>query len=87
LSEPEETTASVPTAELLETFLLDLWRRTLGVSIVARDDDFFGLGGSSMQAVEMLVTVLEKLKTDLEFEKFFAKPSIATLLQAIGKTP
>lgn len=63
----------------VEIYLRELWVRLLGVDAVGADDDFFALGGSSMQVVEMLVAVSEHYNEQIEFIEFFKNPTIANL--------
>ncbi len=77
MSETSEKNASV------ETYLRELWTSLLGVDTVGPDDDFFALGGSSMQVVEMLVAVSEHSNKQIEFVEFFKNPTIANLGQLL----
>jgi amino acid adenylation domain-containing protein len=50
---PEHAPAAVPTNPL-ESQLLGVWERLLGVSPIGVDDDFFALGGHSLLAARMV---------------------------------
>lgn len=45
--------------DLVETRVARIWQSTLNLSAVARTDDFFELGGTSLQAVEVLLQIEE----------------------------
>ena len=45
--------------EGIETAVRDTWRRALRVERVLPDDDFYNLGGHSLQAVRMILDVGE----------------------------
>ena len=69
--------------DITEAYLKDLWIKLLGVDIISTDDDFFALGGSSMQVIEMLLAVSEHCNKQIEFVAFFQNPTIANLIQLL----
>lgn len=75
--ENNDQTASV------EVYLRELWIKLLGLDTVGPDDDFFALGGSSMQVVEMLVAVSEHYNEQIEFVEFFKNPTVSNLSQLL----
>lgn len=75
--ENNDQTASV------EVYLRELWTKLLGLDTVGPDDDFFALGGSSMQVVEMLVAVSEHYNEQIEFVEFFKNPTVSNLSQLL----
>lgn len=75
--ENNDQTASV------EVYLGELWTKLLGLDTVGPDDDFFALGGSSMQVVEMLVAVSEHYNEQIEFVEFFKNPTVSNLSQLL----
>lgn len=50
---PEVSAPFRPPADAAEGLLADIWAETLGVLAVGVEDDFFELGGTSLQAVEV----------------------------------
>ncbi|MEM9185343.1 MAG: amino acid adenylation domain-containing protein [Planctomycetota bacterium] len=47
-----------------EAWLAECWRRVLGVDEVGRDDNFFALGGRSLQVTQMLTIVSEETSAE-----------------------
>ncbi len=77
------TTAGSPT-ELLEALIAQCWTEVLGIERPDRNDDFFELGGDSLQGLELT----DKLAQRLPFEAplvalFFQDPTIRGFAGAI----
>jgi acyl carrier protein len=51
--------------DLIETRLTQIWESALGLSPVGRHDDFFDLGGTSLQSVEILLAIEEAFAVSL----------------------
>jgi acyl carrier protein len=64
--------------------LQQLWSAQLNRPSVDIDDDFFDSGGSSMQVIEMLMTVSTKYGKEIDYAEFFKEPSIRRLSQLLG---
>ncbi|HSJ63107.1 MAG TPA: condensation domain-containing protein, partial [Gemmatimonadaceae bacterium] len=64
--------------------LLQLWREVLGVENVGLDDDFFGLGGSSLQALELFVRLERMLGRTVPLSTLFRAGSVRALLAELG---
>ena len=60
-------------------YLLQLWRENLNRPQIDIDEDFFEAGGSSMQVVEMLMTVSNRFGREIDYEAFFREPCIRNL--------
>ena len=59
---PEKRAGQTPPPRKgLERHLAFLWEDVLRISGIGRNDDFFDLGGTSLQAVELLARIQEKL--------------------------
>jgi thioesterase domain-containing protein/acyl carrier protein len=65
--------------------LLQLWRDVLGVDDVGLDDDFFGLGGSSLQALELFVRLERLLGRTVPLSTLFRAGSVRALLAELGR--
>jgi acyl carrier protein len=61
------------------TYLTQLWSEQLNVPNLGIQDDFFDAGGSSMQVIEMLMTVSGKFGKEIDFAEFFRDPCIRNL--------
>lgn len=62
------------------------WRRVLGIEAVGAEDNFFDLGGTSLQLMAIHRTLREVLAPDLTIIDLFAKPTIRSLV-ASRRTP
>ena len=66
--------------------LAGIWTRVLGVENVGLDDDFFALGGTSLQAVEAFNEIEKQFGQVLPLSVLFSAGSIRGLLEAL-ETP
>ena len=77
----------------LESELTTLWANILGIVEVGINDDFFELGGDSLQIMEIIAKVEKKYDVDIRLKDFLRLPSIAGLAALIqpvtteGKMP
>jgi len=67
----------------VETQLLEIWRRHLGVPNVGIDDDYFNVGGDSLKAVLLLGECNEQLGTKLALSVLFESRTVAGMAEAI----
>ena len=65
-------------------YLLQLWSTQLNRPRIGIHDDFFETGGSSMQVIEMLMTVSTKFGVEIDFAEFFKEPCIRKLGELLG---
>lgn len=68
-----------------ERIIADIWQAVLGVTDVGREDDFFLLGGNSLQAVRMISRVNKAFSTSLVSQLVFEHPSVAQLAECIRR--
>lgn len=78
------TAAARAPTELLEALIAQCWSEVLGIASPDKNDDFFELGGDSLQGMELT----DKLAQRLPFEAplvalFFQDPTISGLARAI----
>lgn len=64
-------------------YLIQLWSEQLNHPNVGVHDDFFEVGGSSMQVIEMLMTVSNKFGREIDFAEFFKEPCIRKLSELL----
>ncbi|RAA09406.1 non-ribosomal peptide synthetase, partial [Ralstonia pseudosolanacearum] len=76
------TAYEAPQGEVEQT-LAGIWQTLLGVERVGRYDDFFALGGHSLQAVRLVAQVRTQLGAELGLTELFAQPSLSAVAQAI----
>ena len=67
-----------------QAYLQSLWSTQLNRADIAMDDDFFESGGSSMQVIEMLMTVADRFGKEIDFAEFFRQPSIRRLSELLA---
>ncbi len=63
----------------MEQTLAGIWQTLLGVERVGRHDDFFALGGHSLQAVRLVAQVRTQLGAELGLTELFAQPSLSAV--------
>ena len=51
--------------DIVETQVARIWQSVLGVSGISRQDDFFDLGGTSIQSAEVLARIEERFGASL----------------------
>ncbi|MBG9792660.1 hypothetical protein ABD76_09195 [Paenibacillus dendritiformis] len=64
-------------------FLLECYRKLLGVSHVSERDDFFQLGGDSLRMSKLLSMIASRYQIAVSPRQFFHNASVAGLLQAM----
>lgn len=65
--------------------LAGIWEQVLGVAPIGIHDDFFGRGGHSLAATEVLARISETLGVDLPLAALFEHPTVAELATAVGE--
>ena len=66
-----------------QRYLQQLWSEQLNRPHLNVHDDFFEAGGSSMQVIEMLMSVSNKFGKEIDYAEFFQEPSIRKLSQLL----
>jgi amino acid adenylation domain-containing protein len=64
-----------------ERVLCDVWERVLGLERVGVDDDFFDLGGQSLDALEMVVRARSELNIEMAESAAFSCRTVSALAQ------
>jgi acyl transferase domain-containing protein/glutamate-1-semialdehyde aminotransferase len=65
--------------------VIDIWREILDVEYVARDADFFGLGGNALKAEQLLLRVAAQFDIDLPMSVFCAAPTVNAMIESIAQ--
>jgi thioesterase domain-containing protein len=65
--------------------MLKLWRDVLGSNDAGVDDDFFGLGGTSLQAMELLARLERLVGRPVPVSTLFSAGSVRGLLAELGR--
>jgi len=66
-----------------EATLAAIWAETLGVDRIGIDDDFFGLGGHSVLAANVVARAREELGREIPLRLLYEGPTIAKMAQGI----
>jgi acyl carrier protein len=66
------------------TYLAQLWSEHLNLPHISIHDDFFESGGSSMQVIEMLMTVSSRFGKEIDYAEFFKEPNIRRLSELLA---
>jgi acyl-coenzyme A synthetase/AMP-(fatty) acid ligase/acyl carrier protein len=69
----------VPPRTLIETVLVDLYATVLGNEQIGAADSFFDVGGSSLQAMQLITKLRSALAVDLDVSAVFVSPTPAQL--------
>ncbi|MFE3741853.1 condensation domain-containing protein [Streptomyces sp. NPDC059134] len=63
-----------------------VWQEVLGTDVADVHQDFFALGGHSLQALRMLARLTGEHTTGITLRTFFADPTVAGLATALART-
>ena len=83
----EDVAPSVAPRTPVEAHLAEIWRETLGLGQVGVTDDFWQLGGNSLQAVLMLMRVEREMNRPLPVNLLAGGFTIERLATVIDPTP
>ncbi|HEX5591829.1 MAG TPA: acetoacetate--CoA ligase [Solirubrobacterales bacterium] len=59
------------------------WESALGLEGIGDDEDFFALGGTSLQAVEVFTSIRDRLGVELPLSALIEAPTVAELSEAV----
>jgi acetoacetyl-CoA synthetase len=60
-----------------------IWETVLGLDGIGEEEDFFALGGTSLQAVQVFALIREGLDVDLPLSALIEAPTVAELTEAV----
>ncbi|RSS43857.1 hypothetical protein EF902_17410 [Streptomyces sp. WAC05858] len=63
----------------------EVWSVVLGTAVTDVHDDFFHLGGHSVQALRMLARLAADHDVELSIQAFFADPTVAGLATELAR--
>lgn len=67
----------------LEAAVMQAWREILGVDALDTGDDFFALGGKSLQAIQVANRLAAALGREVTVSALFRHPTVAALAQSL----
>jgi amino acid adenylation domain-containing protein len=79
MSAPETVAVASPPRTETERWLAQQWSRVLGIQTVSREDDFFLLGGSSLQAARLLERIERERHCRLPMAALLSHPRLDSL--------
>jgi len=83
--EPLPASPKAPSNGSLEDALTGIWLDILGLSEVSPNDNFFDLGGHSLDAIKIIARVHRELNIKLKIGMFFDCPTIAEQAQVLAQ--
>ncbi|MBA3920449.1 MAG: amino acid adenylation domain-containing protein, partial [Nostocaceae cyanobacterium] len=69
-----------------EEALAGIWSKVLGIEKVGIYDNFFNLGGHSLQIIQVLAYCWQELYVQIPLRQFFKSPTVADLAVAIAES-
>jgi amino acid adenylation domain-containing protein/FkbH-like protein/thioester reductase-like protein len=81
---PRERDECVAPRTLMEASVAEVWADVLGVEELGIRDDFFGLGGDSLMAVQVIARIGSVLGLELSLYEFFDGPTIESIATKLG---
>ena len=70
----------------IEASIMNVWREVLVLPDVQRDDNFFDLGGRSLQALQLRERIRQATGCELALTDVFRFPSVRTLAEHLGRS-
>ena len=71
----------------IEDAVARAWSEILGVSPIGVHDDFFALGGHSLQTAEIAARLRERFDREISLRDIFAEPTVATVAELLRAAP
>jgi len=80
------TTPYVPPITFIERQLAKIWTKVLATETIGIDDDYFELGGTSLQSVELFAEIEKEFSTRLPLTTLIQAPTIKQIAQLLNQT-
>ncbi|MCY1045092.1 myxochelin non-ribosomal peptide synthetase MxcG [Corallococcus sp. bb12-1] len=82
---PDESAALLSTATPLERTVLEVWEQVLGRAASSLQDDFFELGGQSLQSIQVANRLGIAVGREVPVATVFRHPTVSGLAQALER--
>lgn len=76
---PKLSVPYTPPISEIEKKLANLWQDSLGISPIGLHDNFFDLGGSSLEATILITSISDEFHNRISLKDFYEKPTIKEL--------
>jgi amino acid adenylation domain-containing protein len=73
----------IPPRDKMEWKLVKIWQEVLNLERISIGDDFFGIGGHSLKATQVLSRIYKEMKAKIELKTIFQYPTIEGLAQVV----
>jgi acyl carrier protein len=73
---PLPAATDLSTADRMEDLVSGIWQAVLGVPRLARDEDFFDIGGDSFRAVQVMGAVQDALGRKVPLDVLLRQPTV-----------
>ena len=77
-------TVATAAASIIELRLKELWEEVLGIDALGVEDDYFALGGTSLQSVKLFSEIERRFGVPLRLTTILAAPTVRTLAALIN---
>jgi thioesterase domain-containing protein/acyl carrier protein len=81
--ERESSESYAPPRDAVERGLTQIWEKLLNVRPVGVEDNFFEIGGDSLAAIELMLTIEKEFQSRLPITALIQTPTIAGLAQVL----
>lgn len=81
----QEEVFVAPRTEIEELLANGVFGQVLGLDQIGVNDNFFALGGNSLQAVQLVSRLRDTTEVDLPVRRIFEVPTVAGMAEAIGQ--
>ena len=83
-AEKERLETYVAPRSPLEERLTQIWEKLLNVSSIGVTEDFFEVGGDSLSAIDLMLTIEKEFQRQLPITVLIQSPTIAALAEVLG---
>jgi amino acid adenylation domain-containing protein len=66
-----------------ENILVNIWQKVLQVSKIGVNDNFFDLGGHSLQAMNLMTVIYQEMEIEIPLSMIYEKPTLVELSEYI----
>ena len=80
---PERDAGALDAGSVIETELASMWASVLGLDRVGLDDDFFELGGDSLQAARIAARATAAWKLSIPARTLLKAPTVASMAKTV----